>query len=256
MRSRRSSALMAPARRKAAAGARGRKLSAFLKDFDREGRPRAGAPRPGPERRGRARAASDAASVPAVRSRVEQLRTNGERLVKEMENLYDVELLRLPAALREMNWLEFFGTGEGRGRGRGRGGLPLKRRSEAVAEERWDAARGARASRTRVGAGGCAAPSARGRSLAAGTPAVRCPLLRRRYGAPACVAGAVPATCRSDASKGNIFFVAKGGSQKVVEEAVTVGIQHKWEPFPLALCVRVGDEPKALCIRRRGALLR
>jgi len=189
-----------------------------------------------------------------VRSRVEQLRTNGERLVKEMENLYDVELLRLPAALREMNWLEFFGTGGGRGRGRG--GLPLKRRSEAVAEERWDAARGARASRTRVGAGGCAAPSARGRSLAAGTPAVRCPLLRRRYGAPACVAGAVPATCRSDASKGNIFFVAKGGSQKVVEEAVTVGIQHKWEPFPLALCVRVGDEPKALCIRRRGALLR
>ena len=97
-------------------------------------------------------------SVPAVRSRVEQLRTNGERLVKEMENLYDVELLRLPAALREMNWLEFFGTGggRGRGRGRGRGGLPLKRRSEAVAEERWDAARGARASRTRVGAGGCA----------------------------------------------------------------------------------------------------
>uniref|UniRef100_A0A8V1AD62 Borealin n=1 Tax=Gallus gallus TaxID=9031 RepID=A0A8V1AD62_CHICK len=63
-------------------GARGRKLSAFLKDFDRE-----------------------------VRSRVEQLRTNGERLVKEMENLYDVELLRLPAALREMNWLEFFAKG-------------------------------------------------------------------------------------------------------------------------------------------------
>uniref|UniRef100_A0A8V1AMB4 Borealin n=1 Tax=Gallus gallus TaxID=9031 RepID=A0A8V1AMB4_CHICK len=82
---------MAPARRKAAAGARGRKLSAFLKDFDR--------------------AVSDAASVPALRSRVEQLRTNGERLVKEMENLYDVELLRLPAALREMNWLEFFAKG-------------------------------------------------------------------------------------------------------------------------------------------------
>ena len=35
-----------------------------------------------------------------------------------MENLYDVELLRLPAALREMNWLEFFGTGGGRGRTR------------------------------------------------------------------------------------------------------------------------------------------
>ncbi|XP_021237595.1 borealin isoform X2 [Numida meleagris] len=73
---------MAPARKKAGAGARDRKLSAFLKDFDRE-----------------------------VRSRVEQLRTNGERLVKEMENLYDVELLRLPVALREMNWLEFFAKG-------------------------------------------------------------------------------------------------------------------------------------------------
>ncbi|XP_042689398.1 borealin isoform X1 [Centrocercus urophasianus] len=76
---------MAPARRKAAAGARGRKLSAFLKDFDRE-----------------------------VRSRVEQLRANGERLVKEVENLYDVELLRLPVALREMNWLQFFAEGGSR----------------------------------------------------------------------------------------------------------------------------------------------
>lgn len=85
---------------------------------------------------------------------MEQLRTNGERLVKEMEKLYDVELLRLPVALRELNWLEFFGSG-------GRGGLPLKRRSEAVAEERWDAA-----------------------------------LLRRRDSAPACVAGAVPAPYR------------------------------------------------------------
>lgn len=63
-------------------------------------------------------------SVPAVRSRVEQLRTNGERLVKEMENLYDVELLRLPAALREMNWLEFFGTGGGAGAGAGGAGFP------------------------------------------------------------------------------------------------------------------------------------
>ena len=62
-------------------------------------------------------------SVPALRSRVEQLRTNGERLVKEMENLYDVELLRLPAALREMNWLEFFGTG-GAGAGAGGAGFP------------------------------------------------------------------------------------------------------------------------------------
>lgn len=160
-----------------------------------------------------------------MRSRVEQLRANGERPVEEMANLYDVELLRLPAALREMNWLQFFGSG-GRG-GAGRGGLPLERRSEAVAEERWDAARGARASRTRVGAGGCAAPSARGRSLATGTPAVRCPLLRRRYGAAAGVAGAVPATDRSGASERDVFFVAEGGSRKVLEEAVTVGIRHE-----------------------------
>ncbi|OXB52895.1 hypothetical protein ASZ78_003408 [Callipepla squamata] len=110
---------MAPARKNA--GARSRKLSAFLKDFDREGRAAGGwaggwaglawpgLAWPGLCARARARAASDAVSLPAVRSRVEQLRTNGERLVKEMENLYDVELLRLPVALREMNWLEFFG---------------------------------------------------------------------------------------------------------------------------------------------------
>ena len=113
---RRSSALMAPARRKAAAGARGRKLSAFLKDFDQEGGPRAGRGPGRAELCARARAASDAASVPAVRSRVEQLRANGERPVEEMANLYDVELLRLPAALREMNWLQFFGSGGRAGR--------------------------------------------------------------------------------------------------------------------------------------------
>ncbi len=110
-------------------------------------------------------------SVPAVRSRVEQLRTNGERLVKEMENLYDVELLRLPAALREMNWLEFFGTGGGRGRGRG--GLPLKRRSEAVAEERWDAARGLRGLRPL-----CPGPLARRRNACCALPAAAAALRR------------------------------------------------------------------------------
>lgn len=46
-----------------------------------------------------------------MRSRVEQLQTNGQRLVKEAENLYNIEMLRLPVALREMNWLEYFGTG-------------------------------------------------------------------------------------------------------------------------------------------------
>nr|XP_047929221.1 borealin isoform X2 [Anser cygnoides] len=73
---------MAPSRKKAAAGARSRKLAAFLKDFDRE-----------------------------VRSRVEQIQANGQRLVKEVENLYDIEILRLPVALREMNWLEYFAKG-------------------------------------------------------------------------------------------------------------------------------------------------
>ncbi|KAI6073316.1 Borealin [Aix galericulata] len=73
---------MAPSRKKAAGGARSRKLAAFLKDFDRE-----------------------------VRSRVEQLQTNGQRLVKEAENLYNIEILRLPMALREMNWLEYFAKG-------------------------------------------------------------------------------------------------------------------------------------------------
>ncbi|KAM9369636.1 borealin [Phaethornis superciliosus] len=73
---------MPPARKKAAPSARGRKLAAFLKDFDRE-----------------------------VRSRVEQLRTNGQRLVKEAENLYNIELLRLPVALREVNWLDYLVKG-------------------------------------------------------------------------------------------------------------------------------------------------
>lgn len=55
-----------------------------------------------------------------MRSRVEQLRTNGQRLVKEAENLYNIEILRLPLALREMNWLDYLGTGRHRHRHRGR----------------------------------------------------------------------------------------------------------------------------------------
>ncbi|KAM6239628.1 borealin [Porphyrio hochstetteri] len=73
---------MAPSRKKTGSSARSRKLAAFLKDFDRE-----------------------------VRSRVEQLRTSGQRLVKEVENLYNIEILRLPVALREMNWLDYFAKG-------------------------------------------------------------------------------------------------------------------------------------------------
>jgi len=56
--------------------------------------------------------------VPAVRSRVEQIRANGQRLVKEVENLYNIEILRLPLALRELNWLQYFGTGGAASRGR------------------------------------------------------------------------------------------------------------------------------------------
>ncbi|KAM8796175.1 borealin [Eudromia elegans] len=74
---------MAPARRKnAGAGARRRKLAAFLEDFDRE-----------------------------VQSRIERLRTNGQRLVQEVGELYDIEILRLPLALRGMKWLEYFAKG-------------------------------------------------------------------------------------------------------------------------------------------------
>lgn len=56
------------------------------------------------------------------------MRANGQRLVKEVENLYNIEMLRLPVALREMNWLDYLGTGPGRGRGRhlaGGGRFPL-----------------------------------------------------------------------------------------------------------------------------------
>uniref|UniRef100_A0A8B9PP24 Borealin n=1 Tax=Apteryx owenii TaxID=8824 RepID=A0A8B9PP24_APTOW len=61
--------------------------------------------------RGARGAAQPAVCVPAVRSRIEQLRTNGERLVKEAEDLYNIEILRLPLALREMNWLDYLAKG-------------------------------------------------------------------------------------------------------------------------------------------------
>ncbi|KAK2546316.1 Cdca8 [Columba livia] len=73
---------MAPPRKKAEAGARRRKLAAFLKDFDRE-----------------------------VQSRLERLRAKGERLVKEVEDMYDMAILRLPVQIREMNWIEYFAKG-------------------------------------------------------------------------------------------------------------------------------------------------
>ncbi|TRZ18016.1 hypothetical protein HGM15179_009104 [Zosterops borbonicus] len=70
---------MAPARKKGASSSRSRKLAAFLKDFDRE-----------------------------VNRRLERLRADGECLVKEVENLYDMAILRLPLELRQMNWLEYY----------------------------------------------------------------------------------------------------------------------------------------------------
>ncbi|XP_057237013.1 borealin, partial [Malurus melanocephalus] len=69
---------MAPGRKKGSSS-RSRKLAAFLKDFDRD-----------------------------VNRRLEQMRVDGECLVKEMENLYDMAILRLPVEIRQMNWLEYF----------------------------------------------------------------------------------------------------------------------------------------------------
>uniref|UniRef100_A0A8C6JBB6 Borealin n=1 Tax=Melopsittacus undulatus TaxID=13146 RepID=A0A8C6JBB6_MELUD len=79
---------MAPTRKNPGAAARRRKLEAFLQDFDSE-----------------------------VESRIARLEENGERLVKEVDDMYDMHILRLPEAFREMNWLEFFGTAPGRAAG-------------------------------------------------------------------------------------------------------------------------------------------
>ncbi|XP_023796757.1 borealin [Cyanistes caeruleus] len=77
---------MAPARKKGGSSSRSRKLAAFLKDFDRE-----------------------------VNRRLERLQADGECLVKEIENLYDMAILRLPVELRQMNWLEYYAK-EGSGK--------------------------------------------------------------------------------------------------------------------------------------------
>ncbi|XP_068015036.1 borealin [Melanerpes formicivorus] len=69
---------MPSAQKKNGSSARDRKLAAFLKDFDRE-----------------------------VQSRVERLQMNGQQLIKEIENLYDMEVLRLPVAVRGMSWVDY-----------------------------------------------------------------------------------------------------------------------------------------------------
>lgn len=74
---------MAPSRKKTSKNnVKKKKLAAFLKDFDRE-----------------------------VQMRIDQLQTNGQNLLKELDNLYNIEYLRLPLALREMNWLDYFAKG-------------------------------------------------------------------------------------------------------------------------------------------------
>lgn len=61
---------------------RSRKLASFLKDFDRE-----------------------------VQIRSKQILSDGLNILKEMDNLYNIEILRLPRALREMNCLDYFALG-------------------------------------------------------------------------------------------------------------------------------------------------
>ncbi|XP_004678869.1 PREDICTED: borealin [Condylura cristata] len=82
---------MAPARKGSRGVAktnslRSRKLASFLKDFDRE-----------------------------VEIRNKQIQSDGEKLLKEIDNLYEMEIMRLPKALREMNWLEYFALGGNKG---------------------------------------------------------------------------------------------------------------------------------------------
>lgn len=61
---------------------RSRKLNSFLKDFDRE-----------------------------VQIRSKQIQSDRQNLLKEMDNHYNIENLRLPKVLREMNWLDYFAFG-------------------------------------------------------------------------------------------------------------------------------------------------
>lgn len=61
---------------------RSRKLASFLKDFDRE-----------------------------VQVRIKQMESDRQTLLKEVENVYNIEILRLPKALQEMKWLDYFALG-------------------------------------------------------------------------------------------------------------------------------------------------
>lgn len=41
--------------------------------------------------------------------RSKQIQSDRQNLLKELDNVYNIEILRLPKALREMNWLDYFG---------------------------------------------------------------------------------------------------------------------------------------------------
>lgn len=109
---------------------RDRKLASFLKDFDREGKGRARVV----AATGRSRGAGGWAArgqhefqAPfthrgprfcrlcsiAVQIRSKQILSDGLNILKEMDNLYNIEILRLPKALREMSCLEYFGKRRG-----------------------------------------------------------------------------------------------------------------------------------------------
>lgn len=45
----------------------------------------------------------------AVQVRIKQIESDRQTLLKEVENLYNIEVLRLPKALQVMNWLDYFG---------------------------------------------------------------------------------------------------------------------------------------------------
>ncbi|KAH0625327.1 hypothetical protein JD844_033841 [Phrynosoma platyrhinos] len=49
----------------------------------------------------------------SVKERIQAIKVSSEHLQKEISNIYDMELLRLPVALREMNWLSYYALGGG-----------------------------------------------------------------------------------------------------------------------------------------------
>ncbi|XP_069613013.1 borealin [Ranitomeya imitator] len=78
---------MAPGRKRANRGQKTRamkneKLASFIKDFDSQ-----------------------------VKTIVEELKADVVRNLKEVDSLYNIELIKLPVAVREMRWVDFFAKG-------------------------------------------------------------------------------------------------------------------------------------------------